>query len=227
VELEERYIHRECEGFPAVPVEAVAGLEAVPEPLRQCLLTAIPMPPPGATSSDCQQSAAHRLRSRLNHLGWLDAMVKPVRIPGAGASGGPPWLHVEPGGRYQIGDLHMDYFSGIELKREDIFAEARKAIPESAPWALDATREAMRQQLLQMGVFAEVSVTPMNRNSTTLRLPLEISGTFIPSLAARAKGCPKREGFCLMGRYQCKIDPRTGCATTTCKCVGNSPLGWQ
>lgn len=219
---------RECEGFPTVPVQAVAGLEAEPEALQQCLLTAIPMPPPGATRGDCQQSAAHRLSRRLRELGWLDASVKPVRIPGAGDWGGPPWLHVEPGGRYQIGELYMDYFGGIALKREDVLAEARKAIPESTPWAIDATREAMRQRILQMGAFEEVTVSLMHRSKRTLKQPLEISVKFIPSLAAHARGCPKKkEGFCLMGRYQCKADPRTGCPTTSCKCVGNSPLGWQ
>ncbi len=229
VKLEEQYqyMSRECEGFSAVPVQAVAGLEAMPEALRQCLLTAIPMPPPGATHSDCQLRAAQRLSRRLDALGWLDAKVHPVRIPGAGARGGPPWLHVEPGGRYQIGDLHMDYFSGIELKRENVLEEARKAIPESSPWAIEATREAIRQRILAMGAFEQVSVSQMNRNNQTLRLPLEISVKFTPSLAARARGCKRKEGFCLMGSYQCKIDPRTGCQTTPCKCVGNSPLGWR
>lgn len=110
----------------------------------------------------------------------------------------------------------MDSFSGISLKREDVLAEARKAIPESTLWAIDATREAMRQRILQMGAFQEVSVSLMNRNNQTPKQPLEISVKFIPSFAAKAKGCPKKEGFCLIGRYQCKADPRTGCPTT-CK----------
>jgi len=150
-----------------------------------------------------------------------------VRSPGAGAWEGHPWLHAEPGGRYRFGEFHMDYFRGIELTREQVIEEARKAIPESAPWAVEATREAIRQRLLQMGVFEQVNVSKMNPNRQTLSFPLEISVKFIPRLAAKAKGCKNKEGFCLMGRYQCKIDPRTGCETAPCKCVGNSPLGWR
>lgn len=226
-EVEERYLQQQCEGFPSVPRQAVSGLESVPEPLRSCLLTGIPMPPPGATRVDCQYDAQHRLQYRLYALGWIDAEVQSVKIPGAGTAwNGPPWLHVSKlGARYQIGDLFMDYFSGIELKREDVIAEARKAIPPGAPWAALSTMEAMRQRVSQMGAFEQVTVAQMNKNPQTQRLPLKIVVHFVPSLAGRAKGCPEVDQHCFIGAAACKTDPKTGCLSN-CHCEGTSFFHW-
>jgi hypothetical protein len=201
----------------------VTGLEPLSEPLRACVLTSLPVETGSTAPLACQQGAAQILQGRLRQLGWLDATVSAQEAP-AGASAAH--LHVQLGGRYQVGPLTVEN-EGWKVAPHRILTKARAAAPEGS-WYTSNVLADIHSRVFQMRKFRAVWVVGGEPDPQTHVVPVTIdvwekaSGkpgkpkVSKQSPSRRPDHCPKRGSICLNGR-DCTYDHTLGCVICYCR----------
>jgi hypothetical protein len=206
------------------------GLESLSEPLRQCVLTHLPVETSSADPTACQQGAAQVLQGRLRQLGWLDATVAPLRDT---ASPRQAHLEVQLGVRYQVGPLRVERNEEGRVDPERILVKARAAAPEGS-WYTTTVLAAMYARVFQMKKFHAVWIIGGEPDPERQLVPVTIDvwekGTGKPAKKEKEKRqeqptvskkkpvheCPKRGSICLNGR-DCVFDKYLGCTVCACR----------
>jgi len=213
-----------CLPVEGAPSPTVSGLEALPGPLRECVLTSLPVETgPGAPAA-CQQGAAQILQGRLRQLGWLEATVSP---PSGAANVSEAQLTVQLGSRYQVGPLHIEHSieSGV-VEPQRILMRAYAAAPEGS-WYTSNVLADMHARIYQMKKFRAVWVIGGEPDPETKVVPVTIDvwekphkpkSQHVRHEQAREpdRYCPRRGAICLNGR-DCTYDVRQGCAVCVCR----------
>jgi len=206
------------------------GLESLGEPLRQCVLTSLPVETGSVDPTACQRGAAQVLQGRLRQLGWLDATVVP---PKDTASPRQAHLEAQLGVRYQVGPLRVERNDDGRVDPERILVKARAAAPEGS-WYTTTVLAAIYARVFQMKKFQAVWVVGGEPNPEGQFVPVTIDvwekGSGKPS--KKEKGhrpqpptvskrkpvdeCPRRGSICLNGR-DCVFDKYLGCTVCSCR----------
>ncbi|MDY7226088.1 hypothetical protein [Hyalangium rubrum] len=200
------------------------GLESLAEPLRECVLTSLPVETGNADPTACQRGAAQVLHGRLRQLGWLDATVSPPpRTPAPHTAS----LSVQLGVRYQVGPLFVEPDADARVAPERILTKARAAAPEGS-WYTSSVLAAMHSRVFQMRKFRAVWVVGGEPDPERRLVPVTIDVWEKPSKPGkkdkppklskqkRPDHCPKRGSICLNGR-DCTFDHGLGCTVCSCR----------
>jgi hypothetical protein len=206
------------------------GLESLSEPLRQCVLSSLPVETGGVDPTACQRGAAQVLQGRLRQLGWLDAAAAPAKDT---ASPRQAHLEVQLGARYQVGPMSVERNEYGRVDPERILVKARAAAPEGS-WYTTTVLAAIYARVFQMKKFNAVWVVGGEPNREGQFVPVTIDvwekGTGKSSKkekeprpeppTARPKKpvneCPRRGSICLNGR-DCVFDKYLGCTICACR----------
>ncbi|WP_224367898.1 hypothetical protein [Hyalangium versicolor] len=215
-----------CLPSEGAPRLTIAGLEPMATPLRECILTGLPVETSPADPSACHQGAAQVLQGRLRQLGWLEATVSP-------ASGTPnvseASLTIQLGSRYRIGALHVDRTEqGGRVASERILSKAYAAIPEDA-WFTSSALAAMHSRVYQMRKFRAVWVIGGEPDPQNKIVPVTIDVWEKPQKPKKPKvarherprpplpgHCAPRSAICFNGR-DCTYDQQSGCTICSCR----------
>ncbi|MBN1208241.1 MAG: hypothetical protein JXB05_25500 [Myxococcaceae bacterium] len=213
-----------CLPVDGAPRLSVTGLEALPEPLRDCVLTRLPLETGHVAPAACLQGAAQVLQGRLHQLGWLEATVSPpTNRPGLSEAE----LTVQLGGRYRVGPLQVEQSEDGRVEPHRILTKARAAAPEGS-WYTSSVLAAMHSRVFQMRKFRAVWVIGGVPDPERKVVPVTIDVWEKPSRepgrpklskhrgSKRAEHCPRRGTICLNGR-DCTYDHRLGCTVCTCR----------
>jgi len=206
------------------PGPTVSGLEPLPEPLRECVLTSLPVETGGGAPTACLKGAAQVLQGRLHQLGWLEAEV-------LSATGQPDvseaQLHVQLRSRYQVGVLRVEHSEeGGFVDPEKILVKARAAVPEGS-WYTSGALAEIHARVFQMKKFRSVWVyggEPDHRNKI---IPVIIDVWEKPQKRHKVKlarperprprdNCPRRDAICLNGQ-DCSYDADRRCTVCFCR----------
>jgi hypothetical protein len=206
------------------PPFTVTGLESLPEPLRQCVLTSLPVETGPVDPSACRQGAAQVLQGRLRQLGWLEAAVTPATgSPGVSEAD----LQVQLRSRYQVGVVRVERSEeGWRVDPERILAKARAAAPEGS-WYTSSALATIHARVYQMKKFRAVWVYGGEPDFRNKVVPVIIDVWEKPQKQKKPKlarheqprqpeHCPRRGAICFNGR-DCTYDYQLGCAVCTCK----------
>ncbi len=214
-----------CLPVEGAPPPTVSGLEPLPEPLRECVLTSLPVETGRVEPAACQQGAAQVLQGRLRQLGWLEATVSP---PTGATNLSEAQLSVQLGSRYQVGPLHLERTeeAGI-IEPQRILARAYAAAPEGS-WYTSSVLAEMHARIFQMKKFRAVWVIGGEPDSENKVVPVTIDVWEKPHKPSKPKQvrheqprvpdryCPRRGAICLNGR-DCTYDIQLGCAVCACR----------
>jgi hypothetical protein len=206
------------------------GMDSLSEPLRQCVLTQLPVETGSADPTACQRGAAQVLQGRLRQLGWLDATVAPQQDTSA-----PRQAHlaVQLGVRYQVGPMSVERNDDGRVDPERILVKARAAAPEGS-WYTTTVLAAIHARIFQMKKFQAVWVVGGEPDPERQLVPVSIdvweksSGKPAkkekapPRVSKKKPGhdCPRRGAICLNGR-DCVFDQYLGCSICVCR-----PVRW-
>jgi hypothetical protein len=213
-----------CLPAESAPRLTVAGLEPLPEPLRECVLTGLPVETGGRDSTACLQGAAQVLQGRLRQLGWLEASVSP-------GTGNPAMseaqLHVQLQSRYQVGVLRVEHSEdGWRVDPERILVKARAAVPEGS-WYTSGALAEIHARVFQMKKFRSVWVYGGEPDFRNKVIPIIIDVWEKPQKPPKVKvrrpeqprqpdHCPRRDAICLNGR-DCTYDREHRCIVCFCR----------
>lgn len=215
-----------CLPVEEAPRLTVAGLESMSEPLRECILSGLPVETGSGDPSACQQGAAQVLQGRLRQLGWLDATVSP---PTGTPNVSEALLSVQLGGRYRVGPLHLERTEqDWRVDPERILAKAYSAAPEGS-WYTSSVLAEMHARVFQMKKFRAVWVIGGQPDPQNLIVPVTLDvwekahKPKKPKLARHERPrpelpdhCPRRGAICFNGR-DCTYDQRFGCVVCNCR----------
>jgi hypothetical protein len=203
------------------------GLESLSEPLRQCVLTSLPVETGRVDPTVCQRGAAQVLQGRLRQLGWLDATVTPEQDT---ASPRQAHLSVDLGVRYQVGPMRVERNEYGRVDPERILVKARAAAPEGS-WYTTSVLAAIYARVFQMkkfqavwivggepdpeGQFVPVTIDVWEKSSGK---PARKEKEQAPTVSKRkpVHDCPRRGSICLNGR-DCTFDKYLGCTLCVCR----------
>jgi hypothetical protein len=205
---------------------SATGLESMSEPLRQCVLTSLPVETGNVDPTACQQGAAQVLQGRLRQLGWLDATVAPQK---EGTAPRQAHLDVQLGVRYQVGPMQVERNEHGRVDPERILVKARAAAPEGS-WYTTSVLAAMHARIFQMKKFQAVWIVGGEPDPERKVVPVTIdvwekgSGKPVkkekspPKVSKKKPGhdCPRRGSICLNGR-DCVFDQYLGCSICVCR----------
>ncbi len=213
-----------CLPMESGPRLTVDGLEQMPEPLRECVLTSLPVETGRGDSAACLQGAAQVLQGRLRQLGWLEASVS----PGSGNPGvSEAQLHVQLHSRYQVGVLRVEHSE--EDGRVDpwrILVKARAAVPEGS-WYTSGALAEIHARVFQMKKFRSVWVYGGEPDFRNKVVPVIIDVWEKPPKSRKVKHpkaerprkpdhCPRRDAICINGR-DCSYDQGLRCIICSCR----------
>lgn len=212
-----------AEGAPRL---TLSGLEPMAAPLRECILSGLPVETGPVDPTACQQGAAQILQGRLRQLGWLEATVSP---PSGAPNVSEAQLSVQLGSRYQLGPLRVERTEpGGRVDSERILAKAYAAVPEGA-WYTSSLLAAMHARVYQMKKFRAVWVIGGEPDPQNKIVPVTIDVWEKPQKPKKPKlsrheqprpdmpgHCPRRGAICLNGR-DCHHDRETGCIVCSCR----------
>ena len=203
------------------------GLEPLSEPLRQCVLSGLPVETGSADPTACQRGAAQVLQGRLRQLGWLDATVAPERDT---VSPRQAHLGVQLGVRYQVGPMRVERNEEGRVDPERILVKARAAAPEGS-WYTTTVLAEIYARVFLMKKFQAVWIVGGAPDPEQQLVPVTIdvwekgSGkpakkkkNQAPTVSQRQPGheCPRRGSICLNGR-DCVFDKSLGCTVCMCR----------
>lgn len=213
-----------CLPTESAPRLTVAGLEPLPEPLRECVLTSLPVETSGGDTAACLQGAAQVLQGRLRQLGWLEASV----TPGSGNPGvSEAQLQVHLHSRYQVGVLRVEYSEeGWRVDPERILVKARAAVPEGS-WYTSGALAEIHARVFQMKKFRSVWVYGGEPDFRNKVVPVIIDVWEKPQKPRKVKRprpehvrqpdhCPRRDAICINGR-DCTYDRERRCIICSCR----------
>jgi hypothetical protein len=212
---------------------SATGLQSLSEPLRQCVLSRLPVETGPVDPSACQRGAAQVLQGRLRQLGWLDATVAPQQDAAAPRQA---HLDVRLGVRYQVGPLHVEQDENARISPERILVKARAAAPEGS-WYTTSVLAEMHARVFQMKKFHAVWIVGGEPDPESQVVPVTIDvwektsnspskknepKKSEPKVSKKKPGhdCPKRGAICLNGR-DCVFDRYLGCNVCVCR-----PVRW-
>jgi hypothetical protein len=208
------------------PGPTVSGLEPLSEPLRECVLTNLPVETGGGAPTACLKGAAQVLQGRLRQLGWLEAEV----LPASGQPGvSEAQLQVQLRSRYLVGMMQVEHSEseGVGfVDPEKILVKARAAVPEGS-WYTSGALAEIHARVFQMKKFRSVWVyggEPDHRNKI---IPVIIDVWEKPQKPRKVKlsqserprprdNCPRRDAICLNGQ-DCSYDAERRCIVCFCR----------
>lgn len=206
------------------------GLEPLSEPLRQCVLTSLPVETGNVDPTVCQRGAAQVLQGRLRQLGWLDARVAPQQDASLPRQA---HLDVRLGVRYQVGPMSVERNEEGRVDPERILVKARAAAPEGS-WYTTTVLAEMYARVFQMKKFQAVWIVGGEPDAERAIVPVTIDvwekDSHKPAKKKKDKDprpptvsqrkpvdeCPRRGSICLNGR-DCVFDQSMGCTLCMCR----------
>lgn len=209
------------------------GLEPLSEPLRQCVLTSLPVETGNVDPTACQRGAAQVLQGRLRQLGWLDASVAPQKDA---VQPRQAHLEVQLGVRYQVGPMRVERNEEGRVDPERILVKARAAAPEGS-WYTTTVLAEMYARVFQMKKFQAVWIVGGEPDPQSALVPVTIDvwekdsnkpakkkkkdkerHPEPPTVSKRkpVDECPRRGSICLNGR-DCVFDQYMGCTICMCR----------
>ncbi|KFE68070.1 hypothetical protein [Hyalangium minutum] len=206
------------------PGPTVSGLEPLSAPLRECVLTSLPVETGGGTSPECLKGAAQVLQGRLRQLGWLEAEVLP-------ATGRPDvseaQLQAQLRSRYRVGVMRVEHSEepGV-VDPEKILVKARAAVPEGS-WYTSGALAEIHARVFQMKKFRSVWVYGGEPDYRNKIIPVIIDVWEKPQKPRKVKmarperprprdNCPRRDAICLNGQ-DCSYDTEHRCTVCFCR----------
>ncbi|HYH98725.1 hypothetical protein [Hyalangium sp.] len=213
-----------CVPTEKTPRPPVAGLESLPEPLRECVLTSLPVEMGGGDSTACTQGAAQVLQGRLRQLGWLEAAVSPAM---GDSRSSEAWLSVQLRSRYQLGVLRVERSEGdARVDSERILVKARAAAPEGS-WYTSGALADIHARVFQMKKFHSVRVYAGEPDFRNKIVPVIIDvwekpqkprkvKVRRPEQARHMEQCPRRDAICINGQ-DCSYDSQRRCTVCFCR----------
>ena len=218
------------------------GLESLSKPLRQCVLTSLPVETGNVDPTACQRGAAQVLQGRLRQLGWLDASVAPQKDT---AQPRQAHLDVQLGVRYQVGPMSVErneegrvaelVGTVTDVHDRRMLEEARAAAPEGS-WYTTTVLAEMYARVFQMKKFQAVWIVGGEPDPERGLVPVTIDvlekSSNKPAKKKKDKDrhpqpptvskrkpvdeCPRRGSICLNGR-DCVFDQYMGCTICMCR----------
>ncbi|WP_224249269.1 hypothetical protein [Hyalangium gracile] len=216
-----------CLPVEGAPRLTVAGMELMDAPLRECLLSKLPVETGPVEPTECQQGAAQVLQGRLRQLGWLEATVSP---PSGTPDMSEAQLTVQLGSRYRVGLLQVERTEDSvgRVAPQRILAKAYAAAPAGA-WYTSGVLAAMHSRVFQMKKFRAVWVIGGEPDPQNKVVPVTIDVWEKPHKPKKPKlarherprpvlpdHCPRRGAICFNGR-DCHYDQQSGCIVCTCR----------
>jgi hypothetical protein len=206
------------------PGPAVSGLEPLPAPLRECVLTSLPVETSAGAPTACLKGAAQVLQGRLRQLGWLEAEVLPAtgQLDVSEAQ-----LHVQLRSRYQVGVLRVEHSEGAGfVDPSKILVKARAAVPEGS-WYTSGALAEIHARVFQMKKFRSVWVYGGEPDYRNKIIPVIIDVWEKPQKPRKVKrskrehprprdNCPRRDAICLNGQ-DCSYNAERHCIVCFCR----------